>query len=240
MNKFKYLTFAIAMALPFGLQSCLNDDDDIRDRPTALVTVVPQDGGSFVMNLDDATVLIPTNMSRSPYGVKEVRALVNYIDEDSRATERRVKVVWIDSIRTKMPEKTLGSAAADDEKYGKDPVEIVRDWVTVAEDGYLTLRFRTIWGKRGIKHSLNLVTDTDAKDPYVLELRHNAHKDVDGVMGDALIAFNLNGLDFGDKGTAKFTLKWMSFSGSKSATFELKKRTTSSTPKGMAYSLYVE
>lgn len=240
MNKFKYLTFAIAMVLPFGLQSCLNDDDDIRDRPTALVTVVPQDGGSFVMNLDDATVLIPTNMSRSPYGDKEVRALVNYIDEDSRASERRVKVVWIDSIRTKMPEKTLGSAAADDEKYGKDPVEIVRDWVTVAEDGYLTLRFRTIWGKRGIKHSLNLVTDTDAKDPYVLELRHNAHKDVDGVMGDALIAFNLNGLDFGDKGTAKFTLKWMSFSGSKSATFELKKRTTSSTPKGMAYSLYVE
>ena len=120
MNKFKYLTFAIAMVLPFGLQSCLNDDDDIRDRPTALVTVVPQDGGSFVMNLDDATVLIPTNMSRSPYGDKEVRALVNYIDEDSRATERRVKVVWIDSIRTKMPEKTLGSAAADDEKYGKD------------------------------------------------------------------------------------------------------------------------
>lgn len=74
MNKFKYLTFAIAMVLPFGLQSCLNNEDDIRDRPTALVTVVPQKDGGFVMNLDDATVLIPTNMRKSPYGDKEVRA----------------------------------------------------------------------------------------------------------------------------------------------------------------------
>lgn len=191
------------------------------------------------MNLDDATVLIPANMERSPYGDKEVRALVNYTEEGSRATERRVNVVWIDSIRTKLPEKTFGSATADDEKYGKDPLEIVNDWVTIAEDGYLTLRFRTIWGDRGIKHSINLVTGTDAEDPYVLELRHNAHEDVDGVLGDALIAFNLNGIDFGDKDTAKFTLKWNSFSGTKSATFELKKRATS-TPQGMAYSLYVE
>lgn len=241
MNIFKYSALAISLIVSTGLQSCLNDDDeDVRDRPTALVTVVPQEDGGFVMNLDDATVLIPTNMKSSPYGDKEVRALVNYVEEDSRAIEQRVEVVWIDSIRTKMPEKTLGSTTADDEKYGKDPVEIVRDWVTVAEDGYLTLRFRTIWGDRGIKHSLNLVTGTDAEDPYVLELRHNAHEDVDGVMGDALIAFNLNNIDFGDKDTAKFTLKWNSFSGSKSATFELKKRVVSSTPQGMAYSLYVE
>ncbi len=241
MNTLKYPALAFLLVLSLGLQSCLNDDDDdIRDRPTALVTVVPQEDGGFVMNLDDATVLIPTNMSKSPYGDKEVRALVNYVEEGSRTTEQRVQVVWIDSIRTKMPEKSLGSATADDEKYGKDPIEIVRDWVTIAEDGYLTLRFRTIWGDRGIKHAINLITGTDAKDPYVLELRHNAHEDVDGVMGDALIAFNLNSIDFGDKDTAKFTLKWQSFSGSKSATFELKKRVVSSTPQGMAYSLYVE
>ena len=30
------------------------------------------------------------------------------------------------------------------EKYGNNLVEIVRDWVTVAEDGYLTLRFRAL------------------------------------------------------------------------------------------------
>ena len=30
--------------------------------------------------------------------------------------------------------------------YGNDPVEILNDWVTIAEDGYLTLRFATRWG----------------------------------------------------------------------------------------------
>ena len=48
---------------------------------------------------------------------------------------------WIDSIRT----KDAVHAPADEAAYGNDAVEIVKDWVSIAEDGYLTLRFRTRW-----------------------------------------------------------------------------------------------
>lgn len=36
--------------------------------------------------------------------------------------------------------------------YGTDPVDMINDWVTIAEDGYLTLRFRTMWGDRSQAH----------------------------------------------------------------------------------------
>lgn len=208
------------------LPSCTNDDGSAELlRPTALVTVCPNADGSFIMQLDDETQLVPTNLKTSPFGTKEVRALVNYTEtnvspQDTRV--RNVEVNWLDSIRTKLPVETLGEQ--DAAKYGNDPVEIIQDWVTVAEDGYLTLRIRTLWGTPHATHVLNLVTGTNPKNPYELELRHDAKGDRNGRWGDALIAFNLNKLPGANAGNAKIKLKWMSFTGEKSAEFEIKMR----------------
>lgn len=208
------------------LPACVNDDDssDLL-RPTALVTVCPDVDGSFIMQLDNATRLIPANLETSPFGKKEVRALVNYTETELASQDknvRKVMVNWIDSIRTKLPVENLGEQ--NDAAYGNDPVEIVRDWVTVAEDGYLTLRIRTMWGPSHIPHVLNLVTGLNPDDPYELELRHDAKGDCEGLWGDALIAFNLNSLPRTDSGIATINLKWNSFSGEKSAKFELQMR----------------
>lgn len=208
------------------LPSCTNDDGSAELlRPTALVTVCPNADGSFIMQLDDETQLVPTNLKTSPFGTKEVRALVNYTEtnvspQDTRV--RNVEVNWLDSIRTKLPVETLGEQ--DAAKYGNDPVEIIQDWVTVAEDGYLTLRIRTLWGTPHAAHVLNLVTGTNPKNPYELELRHDAKGDRNGRWGDALIAFNLNKLPGANAGNVKIKLKWMSFTGEKSAEFEIKMR----------------
>ena len=105
--------------------------------------------------------------------------------------------------------------------YGSDPIEIVRDWVTIAEDGYLTLRVRTLWGGTGKKHNINLLTGTNPDNLYELELRHDALGDTRGTMGDALIAFNLNDL-FRSANPTRMTLKWQSFSGEKSVEFDLR------------------
>ena len=83
--------------------------------------------------------------------------------------------------------------------------------MTVAEDGYLTLRFRTRWGNSGQVHYINLVTGTNPDDPFDLVLRQDAKGDTNGSWGDALIAFNLNELKrvHGDK--VKLTLRWKSY-----------------------------
>lgn len=223
----KHLLFSVAAsALLMTLPSCIDNDEPSGElRPTAIVTVCPNADGSFIMQLDDSTQLVPTNLNTSPFGNKEVRALVNYKDANvspKGKTIRNVEVNWLDSIRTKLPVESLGEQ--NDSKFGNDPVEIVADWVTVAEDGYLTLRVRTLWGTPQSIHVLNLITGTNPDDPYELELRHDAKGDINGHWGDALIAFNLNHLPRTGSDKVKMKLKWKSFTGEKDTQFEIRMR----------------
>ena len=102
-----------------------------------------------------------------------MRALVNFDEEVASSDIRRVHINWIDSIRTKNPIL----ADTDNDDIGNDPIEIVKDWVTIGEDGYLTLRLRTLWGYSNIKHEINLLSGVNPENPLEFELRHNAHGD---------------------------------------------------------------
>ena len=124
----------------------------------------------------------------------------------------------MDSILTKQTAPDLGTQ--NDLKYGDDPVEIgTSDWVTIAEDGYLTLRSRTIWGDRNKAHFVNLLTGKDPENPYEVEFRHNAYGDVYGAYADGLVAFKLDSLPDTNGKTVKLKLKWMAFDGDKSVEF---------------------
>lgn len=232
MKIFKFAVFPILFAaVATTFQSCLDDNDETFDwrRPTALVTVCPTSDGSFVMRLDDNTTLVPDNMTQSPFKEKEVRAFVSYENVKTPSKSEianqihHVKVNWLDSIRTKMPVYTLGEEDAI--KYGNDPIEIINDWVTVAEDGYITLRVRTRWSNPTKRHSIDLVAGTNPDNPFEYVLRHNADGDTYGPMGDALIAFNLNTLHNGSfEEPITIKLNWQSFTGDKSSEFSLKLR----------------
>jgi len=196
--------------------------------PNALVTVKHASDETVFLQLDDNTTLLPVNMETSPYGTKEMRALLNFeeVDEPSREYDKAVHVNWIDSIRTKPMAPNLGED--NDEEYGNDPVEIVRDWVTIAEDGYLTLRFRTLWGYSRVVHYVNLIPTNNPENPYEVEFRHDANNDYPDRMGDGLVAFKLDDLPDTEGETVKLTLKWKSFSGDKSVEFDY--RTRAATP----------
>lgn len=218
----KALLFAGAIVCTIGLQSCLDDDDNnayYLRYPNALVTVKGAADDAFFLQLDDNTTLLPTNVKTSPFGDKEVRALVNYseVNEPSGDYTKAVHINWIDSILTKPIAPDLGEE--NDEVYGTDPVEIVNDWVTIAEDGYLTLRFRTIWGGSK-KHFVNLLLGQNPENPYEVEFCHNAYGDTYGSEGDGLVAFKLDELPDTEGKTVKLKLKWKSFSGEKSAEFD--------------------
>ena len=187
------------MAITLSFQSCWDDDDDCPrhvicpvEQPNALVTVKPNaDNTAFRMQLNDSTQLWPVNMRQSPFGSKEVRALVNYRKPTEEELEKGgifggiscVYVNWIDSILTKPMIEGFGSAEENLQKYGSDPLEIIDDWVTLVEDGYLTLRIRTRWGGN-VKHIVNLVHRTDVNTPNYFTLYHNAKGDVNGRVGE--------------------------------------------------------
>jgi len=224
MKHLKILMSTLLMlALTVSLQSCLKDDGDDYSiiYPNALVTLKTNSGdGAFYLQLDDSTTLLPTNMKASPYGNKEVRALINfrYADAQSGSYSKAAYVNWIDTVRTKKMAQDLGG----DNKttYGNDPLEVVNDWTTVVEDGYLTLRFRTYFDLFTI-HSLNLVK---GDNPYEVVLYHDAKGDVNSEVGDGLIAFRLDQLPDTEGKTVDLTLKWQSFSGEKSIKFKYRTR----------------
>ena len=215
----------------FCLQSCDDDDNDhyFWDGPVtanALVTVKPMDTGVY-LQLDDSTMLYPTNLQKASYN-KEMRALVS-LSRPNKADIlyadglQSVYVNWIDTIRTKSMAKDM--QGKNEATYGADPLEIVKDWTTVCEDGYLTLRFRTYFSTGNV-HRLNLVRGSK---PYEVELYHDAAGDsLNGLkpvqVGDGLIAFRLNDLPDTEGKTVELTLKYKSYSGEKNIKFKYRTR----------------
>lgn len=227
------------IAVAFGLSSCKKLDSGNTIFPSALVTVKPNsDNSSFFLQLDDKTALKPVNMSKSPFGTKEVRALVNYRKASEKEIHQEVTpgfepvyVNWLDSILTKPMVEDLGpeqNVAA----YGNDPVEIINDWVTIAEDGYLTLRFRTRWG--GGMHRVNLAHIMSAENRYHVAFYHDANNDCPARVGDGLVAFRLSDLPDTEGQTVDLTLEWNSFSGKKQAKFRYCSRKSTSSKASVA------
>ena len=59
------------------------------------------------LQLDDKTTLLPTNMTKSPYGEKEVRALVNYKEVEMCIRDRYVVVNLLSVILFNSPRRVL-------------------------------------------------------------------------------------------------------------------------------------
>ena len=214
-----YLLGAVVLLAATSLQSC-DLDDWAMNYPNALVTIkTSATDGRVYFQLDDSTTILPTNMKSSPYGTKEVRALTNFKVDGGQSGHysKTATVNWVDTILTKQMAPSVADNATT---YGNNPIEIVRDWTTVVEDGYITLRFRTYFGN-GKKHVINLVRGSN---PYEVVLYHNANGDMYGVVRDGLVAFRLSDLPDTQGRTVNLTLKWLSFSGEKSTTFKYRTR----------------
>lgn len=218
MKKYLYfINVAIFTLLSVSLQSCdIDDDDDNVLYNYAVVTVKPDtDNTSFIMQLNDSMQIKASNMVVSPFGSKEVRALIGFTTDYVNNTDDRtrpVKVLWIDSIRTKKVAENF-SEEVNKEKYGDEPIEVVNSWETVAEDGYLNLRIRGYWGDLKKTHSINLVHRTDANEPYLLQLYHDDNGDKGKVVTDCLVAFRLPEAFNEGNAPITITLQYESYSG---------------------------
>ncbi|MCI1785326.1 MAG: NigD-like protein [Bacteroidales bacterium] len=216
------LTVAAIFFSSLAVQSCLDDNDNSYNMyyPNAIVTVKPYDNGEFFLQLNDSVAFSVANLAVSPYGTKEVRAFINfsYADNNVGSLTRKVNLNWMDSILTK--KTVITKEAEDDALYGKDPIDIYNDWMTVSEDGYLTLHFRIAMGAGGVKHSVNLVTGVNPENPYEVEFRHDANHDDSANLSDGIVAFKLSSLPDTHGLSVKLKVDWKSSEGDKSEEFD--------------------
>lgn len=212
-----FLTVAAFAAAVF-FQSCDRSKDPVL--LSALVTYEDSESG-VRMQLDDNTSLVPTNIKPGMYGNKTVRALIRYFEDDSNPVGEGifVKVATVDTIRTKPASVDKGEL--NDSYYGKDRLEIVRDWTTIGEDGYLTLLICTHRGDPLKVHTISLVSKGEKDGVYEFELHHDADGDIYGYESEGLIAFNLNDLAPEDRSPIILRLSWDGFYEHHSADFKL-------------------
>ena len=229
MKNLKLFILAISLVIcSFAAQSCKKDEPvKLYD---AIVTIKPSaDNTTVAFQLDEDTVVYPVNFTGHDFSPVEQRALINYRDATAEERGKSVNqgkliyVNWLQFILTKQMAPNLGPEDNEDE-YGDDPVELVNDWVTLAEDGYLNLRFRTLWGDMGISHVVNLVYTPEEDNPYCVTFYHYSMGDDKFFENDGIVAFRLE--DLPDTGGQKVDLKvkWLSFSGPKQAIFQYRSR----------------
>ena len=237
MKTLKYLFLIVSLAVcSLAFQSC-NKDDIVRVS-SAIVTVRPNEAlNSVEFKVNDQLILYPVNIVGNDFGPEETRAIIEFrkpTDAEAlpMATSSfgpQIYVTWIKLILTKPLAQDMGSDQANAEEYGQDPVEIVQDWVTLAEDGYMNLCFRTLWGGLAT-HYVNMVYTPEPDNPYCVTFYHDAKGDAPINQNDALVAFRLTQLPDTNGQTVDLKVKWNSFSGPKSTTFKYctRKETVSS------------
>ena len=212
----------------FAIQSC-NKEEPVRTYD-AIVTVKPDpEHMSVTFQLDENTVVYPVNYKGTDFSSVEQRALINYREPTAgeynmwSSEGPKIYVNWLQFILTKDTVPNLGPEENEAE-YGNDPVELLDDWLTLAEDGYLNLRFLTLWGDRGVTHTVNLAYTPEEDNPYCVTFYHNSMGDDKFYDRDGIVAFWLGDLPDTGGQTVDLKVKWESFSGPKNANFKYRSR----------------
>mgnify|MGYP002623620940 FL=1 len=228
------------------MQGCSVEDDDMVDEISqrfgnldavsinaqsvqALVTTMTAADGTFYLRESENRLLRPVNMKDSPYGNKEVRAVVIYKEVVQSSSQNPkmvdVYVTWIEEIYT-MSAKDIADRVAGQYDYDADwepaltvrSIDIVNDWVNSLTDGYLTLHYHVDG------YDLNdiyLLTGQNPDDPYEMTLYGiPVVSNSNTIMpSDGLIAYKLDNLPPTGGEVKIVTLRWYSPTGWKKAQF---------------------
>lgn len=216
-----------------GMLSCTSWDDDIENLEgyefdLLLVTIVPVNQDRFVIVPDSDGIIMPININVNPFGKQEIRAIAScayagfYNDNPDIKTS---KIAFIDSITTLQPIESMPEI--DNNAYGTDPLEVMLDWTTVCEDGYLNLSVKSVWGLYGNPSRLKLIYGTNPDDPLEFQLRYDGNGLSNGSEAVNRVAFNLNkyfesiGLTNENVAGKRLKVKFNSFSGPKIIEFPI-------------------
>jgi len=176
----------------------------------AIVTVKQDESGTIYFQLDDNTVLFPYNYNMPFNGMERIicgLAVANGANE--------CHVQWMDFLEK------------GDISYTQDAIDdgldIIDDWMTSVEDGFLTIHYNAWWGNGTNPH---LLLVKPSANTYELTIVHQMNGDEPLEKADALVYFDINDILPNTEGTYKdLTIKWKSIEGAaKSKTFRFRSR----------------
>ena len=144
--------------------------------------------GVKTVRIDASTLAVvenPEELGGIPAGS---RILFEYTDGDSKlipdfCTES-IFLHWASALEQGTVSRTPVSAP------GGDPMEIVTDWITSLEDGFLTVHY-SVRTSGSVKHSFTLSPGTQAGEYF---LRHDANGDRGGELTEGIVCFPVSGL----------------------------------------------
>jgi len=192
--------------------------DSANSEVVAVVTVKRSPGDTVYFQLtDDITVYPVDNIEYT--GRKRVLCGLSIAKERTGSFDYTARVHWIEPIEEGVVSTTSPASRSEG-------IDILNNWMTGVEDGYLTLRYAAWWGvATNILHKFTIVTGQDPEDPYSLILHHDASGDRKDSFSEAIICFDINDLPDTDGQYVPLTLKWTRPDGTlASHTFEFKTR----------------
>ena len=192
-----------SMASSEDLSSPMSGDSGVY---TAIVSVKVSPTDTVYFQADEQTRLFPM-WDRDAYrGLERIVCGVRIFKETVPNYGYLTDVLWYDSL-------DKGTTTSSASVVGDDPVEVLSDWRTSCEDGYLTLHYEAWWGEGSLPHAFYLVTGLNPDDPYEVWLRHDAKGDGRKKKADSLVYFDLQSLPDPGNGSVTLTLKWKNGEG---------------------------
>ena len=177
---------------------------------TAIVTVKESPAGTIYFQLDDDSVLYPDNYQEPFTGMQRIICGISMLQGSNEC-----HVQWMDFL-----EKGDVSYTQD---AMDDGLDILDDWMTSVEDGFLTIHYDAWWGDGSVPH---LLLVKPSADEYELTVVHRMNGDEPLEKADALVYFDINNILPDTEGLYKdLTIKWKSIDGAaKTKTFRFRSR----------------
>ncbi len=214
------------------LSACMRSSDISTDEPFStmcsfdeaagpaptIVTVKQDAAGAVFFQLDDSTRVYPVNYTLPYKGLQRIICRLSLNKEQSQCY-----IHWMDGIERGdvTTQNATSSPMPDSQSAGLD---VIDDWMTGVEDGFLTVHYSAWWGEGKVSHTLCLYQSPGEENTFEFTLLHNANGDKALKLGDALVYFDIDPLLPPTQGGYKtLTLKWTTLEG-KTAAKEFKYR----------------
>ena len=166
----------------------MEDRTDIRaEEYDAVVTVMQTEQQIIFFQVDSVSRLYPLNYEQPFTGPKRLACrVIDSLDDivEGNKNYHLGWVIWSEEV----VKGEVGIADAEIQPLPDDGLDILEDWMTTLEDGFLTLHYASFWGDGSVEHRMCL--DKTGEAEFCLRYYRNGDENLHE--GDALIYFDLN------------------------------------------------